>query len=293
MQQRHFLHGDFNPQVAPRHHHGVGRFQNCIEVFDGLGLFNFGHHTRVLSSLFDLLLKLQDVRRLAHKRQPDPIHVLLERKHQVFGVLWRDARKRNLGLRQVQALPGTERSTMDDVAHHLVFPVGGFDRECQFPVVEQHAFALLHIRCKRSVVRVHHAVFAFAFTHADGECFALHQSHFTASNFTHTKLGPLQIRQNSGVRAQFPIDAAHRVNGRAMHFVGAMGKVDAGHVEALEDQLGQHFLRGRGRAKGGHNFGAFGDGLLLRHKVRVGVGKVVSFRLQKWVEMPILQRFWA
>ena len=69
-----------------------------------------------------------------------------------------------------------------------------------------------------------------------------HQSHFTPSDFTHTKLGPLQIRQNSGVRAQFPIDAAHRVNGRAMHFVGAMGKVDAGHVEALEDQLGQHFL---------------------------------------------------
>ena len=53
----------------------------------------------------------------------------------------------------------------------------------------------------------------------------LHQGHFTARNFTHTQLGTLQIRQDSGVRAQFSIDAAHGVNGRAMHFVGAMGKL--------------------------------------------------------------------
>ena len=89
------------------------------------------------------------------------------------------------------------------------------------------------------------------------------------------------------------IDAAHGVNGRAMHFVGAMGKVDAGHVEALENQMSQHFLRRRGRAECRHNFGAFGDWLLLGHKMRVGVGKVVSFRLQKWVEMLVLQGFGA
>ena len=53
-----------------------------------------------------------------------------------------------------------------------------------------------------------------------------------------------------------------------MHFVGAMGKVDAGHVEALQNQLRQDLFRGRGRAKGGHDFGAFGNRLLLRHKVR-------------------------
>ena len=77
-----------------------------------------------------------------------------------------------------------------------------------------------------------------------------------------------------------------------MHVVRAMRKVDAGHVEAFKDQLGQHFLEDEA-GQGGHNFGALCDRLLLRHKVRVGVGKGVSFRLQKWVEMPILQGFRA
>ena len=284
--------GISNPEVPARHHHRVGGFQNGVEVFNGLGLFDFGHQTGMLARLLDFLSKLQDVGGTTHKGQANPIDLLLQRKGQILGILRRDARQRHLRFRQVQSLAGTQQSAVNDFAHHGVLPVRFLHTKGEFAVVQKHALAHLDICRKGLVVGVHDTVLPLACAHFDSQRAALHQGHFTAGNFADTQFGSLQICQHRGVGAQLTIDAAHRINGLPVHFVGAVREVDAGHIEALQNQLPQDLFRGRRRAKRGHDFGAFGNRLLLRHKVRrVRVWRGVSFRLQKSTEKPFLQEF--
>ena len=188
--------------------------------------------------------------------------------------------------------PGTQRSAVNDLAHHRVLLVGFLNAKGQFAVVQKDALAYLNICRKGFIIGEHHAILALALADFDRQRSAFHEFHFTAGDFTDAQLGSLQIRQHCRVGSQLGIDATHGVNGLPVHFVGAVGEVDAGHIEALQNQLRQDLFRGRSRAKCGHNFGAFGNRLLLRHKVRrVRVWRGVSFRLQKSSEKPFLQGF--
>ncbi len=183
---------------------------------------------------------------------------------------------------------------MDDVAHHFIFAVGGLHAQRELAVVQEHALARLDVCCERLVVGVHHAVLPFTGAHTHRQCLPLDEGHLAAGDFAHTQFGPLQIRQHRRVRAELAVDATNGVDGFPMDLMGAVGKIDAGHIQTLQNQLCQDIFRRRRWAKGGHDFGAFGNRLLLRHKVRrVRLWKGVSFRLQKWAENPFLQGFEA
>ena len=268
LQQRHLLHGHLHAQIPPGHHHGVGRFEDGVEVFDGLGLLDFGHNAGVLACRVDLVTEFVDVRRLTHKREPNPIHVFRQGEFQVSLVLGRDAGQRHLGFRKVQPFAWTQRSTVDHLALHLVLAVGLRHPQGELAVVHEHAFPRLHIGCEGLVVGVHNPVASHFLSDANHQGFPLHKRHFTSFDVSDPQLGALQIGQHRSVRPELLVQTTHGVDGGAVHLVGSVRKVDSGHVQAFVNQRPQDVFRGRGGAECGHNFGALGFGCRLRHKVR-------------------------
>ena len=77
LDQRHFLLGDLHPQVPTRNHHRIGLLEDAIEVFQRLGFLNLGDDSGVLALRLDALTEFHNVLGVAHKRQANPIHVLL------------------------------------------------------------------------------------------------------------------------------------------------------------------------------------------------------------------------
>ena len=77
-------------QVAARHHHAIGDFQNGVEIFNGFGLFELGDHRRVVTGAPDDGLGRDHVGGGAHEADRDVVRTVLECKTQILAVLRRE-----------------------------------------------------------------------------------------------------------------------------------------------------------------------------------------------------------
>ena len=93
LDQRHFLFGDLHPQVPARNHHCIGLLEDAIEVIQRLGFLNLGNDSGVLALRLYALAEFHNVLGVAHERQANPIHILLQGVRQIDRILFRDARQ--------------------------------------------------------------------------------------------------------------------------------------------------------------------------------------------------------
>ena len=84
---RHFFIRNFNPHIASRNHNAVGHFDNLIDVFHTLHVFNFGNNLNALAAVFiEQPSELQDILFALYKGCRYKIHILLYPKKNVFSV---------------------------------------------------------------------------------------------------------------------------------------------------------------------------------------------------------------
>ena len=134
---RHLFRRHFDPEVAARHHHGVGGGDDFLDAVERGGFLHLDEHMRPAA---DQAARLRDVLRALHEGKRDPLHAEPEREAQVRAVLFGERRDRQHDARQVDALAVAEAPAL----HHLRLQrrIGlGQHLQPQPSVVEQHVVA--------------------------------------------------------------------------------------------------------------------------------------------------------
>jgi hypothetical protein len=103
--------GELHPQVAARHHDGVGGLHDGLDVLERDVLLDLGHHVHVPG---DQRPQPLDVLGAAHEAQGHGVEVVLHGEGQVGPVLLGERRRRHRDAGQVHPLVAGEASAMHD-----------------------------------------------------------------------------------------------------------------------------------------------------------------------------------
>ena len=112
LRQRHFLRRQFHAEIAPRHHHRIGKRHDGVEILQRLRLLQLHHRPGATT---DQLLRLRHVFGPLHERQSDVVRAMLQREFQVDEILRRQRRYRQHDVRHIDALVVGKRAA----DHHL------------------------------------------------------------------------------------------------------------------------------------------------------------------------------
>ena len=133
----HALERHLDPEIAARHHQGVGQVEDLVQPGHRLRLLDLGHHHGAPAGD---LLGLGDILRPLDERQRHPVDAGVERGLEIGAVLRGQRRERDHGVGQADALAvrqlAADLDPRDDV--------GGIDRGRHQPhlaVVEQQGMA--------------------------------------------------------------------------------------------------------------------------------------------------------
>ena len=137
LRDRHFLRRHFDAEVAPRHHHGVGRGGDLLDAVERGRLLDLDQDMRAVA---DQPARFRHVLRALHEGERDPLDAEPEREAQVRAVLVRQRRDRQHDARQVDALAVAQPPAVD----HLRLQRGigpGEHLQPEPPVVEEDVVA--------------------------------------------------------------------------------------------------------------------------------------------------------
>ena len=248
----HLLQRHFDAEIAARHHQRVGEFHDLGEPGHRLRFFDLGHHRGAAARDF---LRLGDVLRPLDERQRHPIDAGIERGFQIGAVLLGECGKRNGRIRQAHALAVGQFAGHLDARHHTL-GLGLRDREPHLAVVDQQRapgrdrgenFRMREI-CACGIARRRVAVEYEA-------CAFLHHRR-AAGEGAEPQLRPLQIDQDADRPRGVLFDAADHADQFAHAVLAGVAHIDAEHVGAGLEQLGDHCGVGRGGPQRGDDLGA-------------------------------------
>ena len=249
-----FLVGDFDAQVAARHHDGIGFAHDGLEVFDRLLILDLGDDQRPRLAFLEHLLELQQIARFADKGKRDEIHAEFEAELHVLDVLGGEGGQADLDARQID-MPAAAQGALGQYLAFDLVAVLGEHLHLDRAVVNQDHVSDIDVIDKIGVIHVH-GMFLLTLLAADREreLLAGLEIHGHA-DIAGADGGALGIHEDAGMALAFGglgadvrIDAAHPV-------VRGVGHVQAEDVHTGVHELADHHGGVRGGAEGGNDFG--------------------------------------
>ena len=237
-------------QVATRHHHAVGRFDDVLEVLHRLGAFDLRDQAHALAAvLVEETPQLAHALGVAHERGRYEVDILIDAEDEVGPILVGHHGQRHAGAGDVDGLALAQQPA---VAHRAA-DVRAFDRlhpKLDEPVVQQDGLAGPDdARQPRAGLRdqlrraVHHAL-------GEHEGTALPQLHGTsARKRARADLGAASIQQDGARRAEVATHAFQQIHARPVFVVRAVREVETRHVHACGQQPAQGGLIVDGRSQ--------------------------------------------
>ncbi|MNN42655.1 hypothetical protein D3C81_1568510 [compost metagenome] len=134
---------------------------------------------------------------------------------------------------------------------------GGIDAHHHATVVEQQLVAHAAVLDQVRVVDADHLLVAFGQRMAggEGELITDLQLDLLVGEFGDTDFRALQVTQQGDEAAVLGSEVTHQLRASLVLVGGAVGEVQAGDVQASQNQLFENFRRVTGRAKGSDDFG--------------------------------------
>ncbi|MCY1173090.1 hypothetical protein D9M73_132400 [compost metagenome] len=134
---------------------------------------------------------------------------------------------------------------------------GGIDAHHHATVVEQQLVAHAAVLDQVRVVDADHLLVAFGqgMAGGEGELITDLQLDLLVGEFGDTDFRALQVTQQGDEAAVLGSEVTHQLCASLVLVGGAVGEVQAGDVQASQNQLFENFRRVTGRAKGGDDFG--------------------------------------
>ena len=133
----------FHSEIAARHHDAVCRFQNLVEVFEGIRTLDLGDDEGLSADGFRRGPHGFDVRGRFHERLAHGVHPVPEREFQTGAVVVSKRTDAEGNARQIEALPGSQFAADRDFALNIVAR-HALDDQLHQAVVEEEPVARLH-----------------------------------------------------------------------------------------------------------------------------------------------------
>jgi hypothetical protein len=217
-----------------------------------LRLLDLGHHG---SAAAGDLLGLGDVVGALHERQPDPVDAGVERGIEVGAVLRRERRERQDGIGQADALAVAQFAADLDAHDDLLLGRLGRD-QANLAVVEQQRVAGPDALEDFRMRQVHALRVAGRGVRIERERRAVVEHGRAAGERSDPQLRSLQVDQDADGPAVVVLDLPDRRDQLAHAVVRGVAHVDAEHVGAGLEQLGDHRRIARRGAERGDDLGA-------------------------------------
>ena len=249
MQRRHGLRRQFDAQVAARHHHAIGQFDNLLQPLHGGGLFNLGHQ-RAMST--HQLARFGQILRPLYEAERDPVAPLLHREAKIATVLVRQGGHRHDDVGHIDALAiGEGAADFDDRVDTIV--ADRLHPQDQLAIVEQQPRLGHQSRIDFGMRQIDAARVAGRFIAVKDEGRALFQDREPLFEGADAQLWPLEIAQDGGRPVEFLFQRADRGDAGRMILMRAMAHIDAESVGPGDEQRPDHFGRIARGAKGREN----------------------------------------
>ena len=240
---------DLNAQVATGDHDGVGGGQDAVDVVHALAVLDLGDDADVGVVLVQQVADVVHVLCGAHKGSGDEIKALLHAEDDVVAVTLAQVRHGEVDAGHVDALFVFDLAAVQHLAGDVgVGHVG--DAQLDEAVVQHDGAALVHILGQVLVGDGADLLGALHLTGGQGKGLACFQHLHAVLELFQADLGALGVQQSSHGFAQLGTDGFQVVQAALVLLIGAVGKVETGHVHAVGDQLAQHAVLIGGRAQG-------------------------------------------
>ena len=251
LQGRHGLGRHLHAEVAARHHDAVALLDDLVEMVDGGGLLELGHHC---GAACHQLLQLGDVVGVLHEAQRHPVDAERQPVGQVPVVLGRHRRQRDHEVGQVDTLAVADRAGNLDLGVDRGLVVGG-DAQPHLAVVDQQdAVGLGRLEDLR-MGQGHALRRTRRLVHVEAQLLASLQRHRPLGEGAQPELGALQVHQNGDGMPVLLLQRAQQVDALAMVVLRAVAEVQAKDVGAGLEQRTQPLAGGRGRPQRGDDLG--------------------------------------
>ena len=245
---------DFNAQVAAGHHDGVGGSQDAVDVLDALGVLDLGDdpdlgviHVQQVADLIDILCG-------AHKGSGDQVKALLDAEDDVVPVPLAHIGHGQVDAGNVDALLVLDLAAVQDGAGDIGigdFPDGQLDQA----VVQHDGAAGGHIVGQILIGDADDFLGAFHIAGGEGEGLAFLQHLGTILEVLQTDLGAFGVQHGGHRLVQLFPDGLQGLQTALVLFMGAMGKIEAGHVHPVFHERPQHAFLVGGRSEGADDLG--------------------------------------
>jgi hypothetical protein len=220
----------------------------------GIRALNFGHDERLLAEAPGSGTQLFDIFCRFHKRLADRIHAVFQGKLKAFVVAGRKHTDAEINARQVEPFARAKFATHQHLAED-VLPRDRFHAELDQAVVQKQAVAALHHFGQRLEGHGGAGLVADDIAGGEGEVIARGKLDGFGVDLTQAHFGTGQIRHDGDPVAGEFLGLANAADDELMLGEVAVGKIQAGDVEAGVDQVHHHLRGAGGRPDGGNDFG--------------------------------------
>ena len=239
---------DLHTHVSACHHNAVGVAQNVVKIVDALDILDLGNDLdQVTAVVVKELAHGDDVISRAHKGRGDKIHIVLDAEDQVALVGFAQERHIQMYVGNVDAFVVADDAAVAYGTQNVRLGAR-LDGQHDASVVNQNAIALGQLRGQVAVSNGNLAVVAHNIAGSQRKFVSLFQLDRAALKVAHTDLGTAGVKHNGGGHAHVVAHTAKHFDALFMIFMGAVGKVEARHVHAVFEHLGDDLLLSAGRA---------------------------------------------
>ena len=249
---------DLDAQVTAGDHDGVGSGQDAVDVIDALAVLDLGDDADVGVVLVQQVADVVDVLCGAHEGSSDEVEALLDTEDDVIAVALAQVGHGQVDAGNIDALLGLDLAAVE----HFADDVGvrdALDGQLDEAVVQHDGAALVDILGQVLVGDGADLLGALHLAGGQGEGLTGFQHLNAVLELLQADLGAFGVQQGSNGLVQLSADSLQHVQTALVLLVGAVGKVEAGHVHAVGDQLAQDAVLIGRRAKGA-------DDLRFSHK---------------------------
>ncbi len=251
LQHRNLVQRHFDAEVAARHHDGVGRRDDLVDVLDRRCALELGDDRNRRAVGRHDRPDRRDVSRPADVARGDVVGALFDGEGDVRGVLLRD-REGELRIGQVDSLAGRDRAAVDDPGRDRSAAFGD-DLELHQAVVDEDALADPQV--VQEVGVVDRQVDARRWL-AQGQALPGAEQPGPAGDLAEPVAWAHEIEQDRNLETARPRHLAHQPDRPAVGLLGAVGEVETQDVGARGEQPAEHALVGGRRSERGYDLGA-------------------------------------
>ena len=249
-----FLIGDFHAHVAAADHDALAGGADFLNVVDAALVLDLGDQAQLLAAVgVHKGSQVDQVLLPGHEGAGHVIHVVLDAEQQVVLVLLAQ-------VHLIQDLAGEGHAlAVAQLAarHHPAPDFRPFDFHHVHgdqAVIDQYPVARVQILVQVGIGDGHLVFVALHVVHMQGEQVALVQENLVVHKGFDPVLGAFGVQHDGDGQVQLFPDGFHPADLFRVFRVGAVGKIDPGHVHARQHHFFQDFFALAGRADGANDF---------------------------------------